>query len=293
MKKSYYLCVLILLFLFIPKVYALTYDIDVLVDNTSVSVGTVKEIKVSLKNINATENGIDVCSMNISFEKNILLNSSIKTLNDWDLTTGDMYLFDSDPVFDDVDMFLIPVKINGNGSVKLSNIFCSDGADEVSFVDKEIKFTVVATESNSNSNNNGSNNNSSSGTGNTMTEEDNCNLSNIMLSEGTIEFDTNVTEYSVYVTDMDNFSITPILENSKASYLIDENVSEEGKNIVVTVTAPSGNTKIYTIYVNDDLNDSDESEDDKKNNDFTIIFIVIICVLVIINVYRIIKNLKK
>ena len=288
--KRKYLCILLLFVIFMPRVYAFTYEMDMSVDKTNVSVGTTKEIKVSLKNIQGTDDGIGYCSMNIDFDNNIVLNTDVRTLGSWSKSVGDIYAFDTlDFATSDTALFVIPVKVNGEGSVKLSNIVCSDGHTNSTVGDKNISFTIV----------NPSNN--TSGNGNSKpTEKDedvkssNCDLSNIILSEGTIEFDSSVTEYYVKVTDLDNFRLTAELADDLSSYMVDRNITEDGESYVITVTAQDGSNKIYTVYL-EDINEDNDNVDDKKekNNTYIPIFIGIIGVLILINIFRIIKNKKK
>lgn len=323
MKLYKYLFSLLVLTLFIPRVYAFTYEIDASGYNTSVSVGQKQEITVSIKNIQGDTSGVGACSMNISFDSNISLDSRIRTLNTWSMTTGNFYMFDNgNMILEDSSIFVIPVKVNGEGSVKLTNIKCSDGVTNVNTSDKNIAFTIKTTTNNNNSNSNSNNtNNSNSNSNNTnnnnsngnsgsnnnssgvdnnnqqsnneVLKSSNCDLSNIVLSEGTIEFDSAVTEYSIKINDIDKLEVTPVLDDKSASYTIDKNITSNGTNtIVITVKAQDGNTKIYTIYVESE-EVVNEQDSDKKNNIYVPIFIGIICILVLINIIRIIKNKKK
>lgn len=299
-KKFNYLFILLVSFLFIPRVYAsLNYDIILDVGKTSVEKGSLVEVKVSLDNITGENQGIGACVMNISFDTNILLDSKIRTLNSWTLTTGDKYLFDTGNfVFSKSEMFVIPIKVNGNGNLKLFNIFCSDGENEIATGDKEIRFTIIENKPNNNSDNqikedNDSNNNDNTNQDNNLDEvmDSNANLSNIILSEGVIEFDPNVTEYSIEVNDFSKLQVTPELESDRAQSVIDRNITDSGNSILITVTAENGDTKVYTIYVSEKVKEVDESN--SNNNVYVPIFIGIICVLVIINIIRIIKSKKR
>lgn len=308
MKKIKYLYFILLFTLFIPKVYAFTYELQTSVDNTLVSAGTVKEIKVSLNNIQGTDDGIMSCSLNIQFDSNILLDSQVRTLESWTMTTGKMYLFDTgNAVMNNSSMFIIPVKVNGVGAVKLVDIVCSDGNTNASVNDKTINFTILTNneENNNqgsgtnNNNNNGSNNNQENSTddadnsGDVVIDGSNCDLTNITLSEGTIQFDSSVTEYSIKVSSIDNLEVTPVLADSSASYTVERNISEDGSSFVITVNSMDGNSKVYTLYVTEDASANDTQNDNKKGNNYTPIFIGIICVLVLVNILRIIKSKKK
>ena len=294
MKKIKFIYVLLLFTVFIPKVYAFTYDVSTSIDSTSVKSGTVKEIKVSLSNVQGTSDGIASCSLNVTFDSSILLNSKIRTLSGWTMTTGKFYLFDTgSAVTDSSEMFVIPVKVNGAGSVKLVDIVCSDGVTEVIGTNKEVRFTISDNTSENNNNQNNNNKDSNDDGDVEVGDSSNCDLANIELSEGTIEFDPNVTEYSVKVDNIDDLEINPIIANNRASMFVDRNINEDGSNsFVITVNAPDGSSKVYTIYVESAKGTTDNS-DDKSGFNFTPIFIGIICVLVLINVIRIIISSRK
>lgn len=302
-KKFKYLFFGILLILFIPKVYAFTYDINMTTKNTSVKKGSVSEIKVSLDNIKGDNKGIVVCEMKISFNGDIALDSKVRTLNSWTMTAGKKYLFETgDFVFDNSDMFVIPVKVNGNGSVKIFDIACSDAVVEAKADDNEMEFTVLSENNNTTGNNGASNNNGTTGNkeNNNKVEEtksSNANLSNITLNEGIIEFDPNVTEYEIEVKDFSKLEVTPVAESDKAQIMVDKNILENSNSIVLTVTAENGDTKVYTIRVKEVSStvnsNNDNTTNDSKDNKYIPIFIVIICILVIINIIRIVLRKKK
>lgn len=302
MKKMGYILILGLFTLFIPRVYAFSYDININGDTSSVKVGTKKELKVSINNIQDTTDGVVTCSMNILFDKNIALDSSIKTLNSWSMMTGDMYLFDTgSPVFDSSEMFTIPVKVNGDGTIKLNNIVCSDGVEEIEISNKQFSLTVKnenvqesddedKKDNNDNRQDNDTEQEENNNDEDTNIMDSNCNLKELTISEGVIEFDPNVTEYEVKITNFDEFEVNPVLESISASYLIDKNLDGNKGNIVITVKAKDGSFKIYTIYT---TISKDSTSDTKKGNNYVPIFIGIICVLVLINIFRIVGNMKR
>lgn len=300
MKKVNYLFIILGFCLFIPKVYAFTYDFNTSVNNTSVKSGTATEIKVSLNNVQGTSMGIAICSVDISLDDSIVLNSDIRTLNSWTMTRGDFYLFDTgNSVFNSSDMFVIPVKVNGNGSVKLRSIECSDGETIESIGDKSINFTVYSDtgnnqnnnlNNNSNQNNNGqgnsSNNNNSN---NNVVKDSNCDLVSVSINGKEVaDFDSSVTEYMVKIDRFDELVVEPLLASDKASFTI--NKSDDNSRVSINTLAEDGSSKTYTILI-----EQNEEIDDKQNNKnyYTLIFIIVICVLVVLNVFRIIKNKKK
>lgn len=129
---------------------------------------------------------------------------------------------------------------------------------------------------------------------NALEEEENYGIIDIQLSEGTIEFDVNIFEYTVTVKDFNNFEINPVVNELVSGFSISRYVDNEPKLIIIKINDSYNQERVYTFNVIEDpniLNDVDK--DIEKNNDYTIIFIIIIIVLVLINVYRIIRNIKK
>ena len=296
MMKIRYIIVCLLFVMFVPKVYAFTYEMDMSVNNTSVKVGTNTEIKVSLKDIQGTDNGIVVCSLNITSSENVIM-KDVKTLNSWSLTVGDIYLLDTgNPAVKDSEMFIIPVKINGEGFVEISNIVCANEEEEVEIGNKKINFSIKKEDPSTGSSGNGSNKDNNATEDNDKLDDNklssNCNISSVELSEGSIEFDPNITEYEIKIGDFNKLEIMVTLESPSASYILDENIVGDKKSVVITVNAEDGSSKTYTIYVEEE-NSSVANTEDKKENNYTIIFIVIICILVLINIYRIVRNKKK
>lgn len=293
MKKINYLCGLLLFVLYIPRVYAFTYEVQTSVSNLEMSSGTETEIRVSLKNIKGTSDGIASCSLNIEFDNSILLNSKVRTLGGWTLTTGKVYLFDTGNfALNDTEVFIIPVKVNGSGAVKLTNIECSDGNTIEKVQNKIVSFVVVENNSNnSNTDNNIGGNNVNVDNDNKedgqLVKSSDCNLSNIILSEGTIEFDSDVTEYEIMVTDYDSLIIEPVLANNKSTFVMEKT---DDYKVIIKVNAEDGTYKEYTVFVVE--NSENKKELEKKDNNYVPIFIGIICVLVLINIIRIIKNMS-
>lgn len=282
MNKKKWMFGWMLLVLFVPKVSALTFEVKTGVDDTSVESGTVSEIRVSLENIQETDDGIASCSLDIQFDSNILLDSKVRSLGSWTMTTGNFYLFDSGEFFKDrSDLFIIPVKINGEGSVKLIDIMCSDGNTETEINDKVINFTINDTEE--------ENNDEDINVDEEVIKDSNCDLSEINLSEGTIEFNSDITEYELKVTNFDDLKVDPVLSSDKASYSIEKN---ESKQIIITVVAEDTTKKTYTLYVEEVLT-GELNKASNNNRKYVPIFIGIICILILINIIRIIVNMKK
>ena len=281
----------LLFMLFAPSVYALSYDMDMSVNNTSVKVGSTKEIKVLLKNIQGTSDGIFVCTLNVLSSDNITI-GKVRSLNDWTLTIGDMYLFDTgNPVLKDTGMFVIPVKVNGEGYVEIKNIMCSDSVEEVGIDNKKINFSIKKeTES---AGNNKPNTDNKPTTEEVKDEKSsNCNIASLELSDGTIDFDPNITEYSISVDDFDKLKINLTLESNLATYIINRNNYGDKKNVVITVSAEDNSQKKYTIFVEEKTTNI-LVEKKPENKNYTIIFIVIIGILLLLNIYRLVRKKNK
>lgn len=287
MNKIKYVFVIMLFTFFIPKVNALQFNVDVKTSNNK----NLYELKVSLINIKNTDYGIGACSMNIDLSGDVTLNGSVRTLGAWSMISGDGYLFDTgSPALKNTEFLVIPVKVNNSGTVTLSNVYCSDGENDVFIEDRVIDLKYVSS-SNNQSNNVGSNNQNNETNQGNNNEDDivldsNCDLSNIILNKGTIEFDSSVTEYEIEIDDIDDLDVDVELSSSKASF----EIIRKDNSIVVEVTAEDGSKKIYTIYVINNI-----EENDKKNNNqiYVPIFIGIICILVLINIIRIVRNMSK
>lgn len=282
MNRYKYLFVFFLFNLFVSPVYAFTYDIGTNFSNDDLVKGAEIELKVNIKDIKGTNEGIFGCTLDIEFSNNVVLNSKIRSLDNWTMTTGNLYLFDRGmPVLNDTDLFVIPVKVNGNGIVKISNIECNDGNTIEKIDDKVLNFIVKDNSVIDNNNNNNNNNNSDDN--DIIIKDSNCDLVDIMLNEGNIEFDSNVLDYYIEVSNINNLVVDPVLDSDKSKFTVTKNDNK----ILINVEAEDGSKKTYTINVTELEPDIIE---EKKN--YTPIFIGLIVLLVIINIIRIIKNNK-
>ena len=172
---------------------------------------------------------------------------------------------------------------NGNGSVTVSGISAGSSTITVSPADisdskgnkinlesSSVNITVKADESRNNTTNNNSTNNTKSSNSNSQkSASSNANLKNLVIDqEGlTPMFSSVVTNYSLTVPEkVTKLNITPTMEQAGAKYWItgDEDL-QMGKNIVtITVTAPDGTKKTYTIYV-DRVQDTTKADASLKN----------------------------
>ena len=112
----------------------------------------------------------------------------------------------------------------------------------------------------------------------------------LRLSEGEINFDPNVYEYTVTVSDFNSFSISPIMNEMSGGYSISKDLTSVPKKVILKVKDTHGENIVYTFKVIEDAKSLDKVSTESENKDYTILFIIIIIVLVMINVLRIIKN---
>lgn len=287
---------LILFSLFVSSVDALTYDVETKLMNGIDN--SLYEIRLSLKNIGETDYGIAACVMSLHFSDNVKLNGGLRTVNDWSMTEGQRYLFDTDkPVLDENEVVVIPVKVSGNGTLIIQDIECSDGEESIIIDNKIVNITYTPSEENTNNNTNNSNNtsgNSSNTTNNnggnvvnSNIKDSNCDLSNIILSEGEIEFSSSVTQYELEVSNFSELEVLPILASEKAKY----SINKSDGMVVITVSAEDGTNKTYTISVKevDKVNKVDNNHN-VDNSKYVPIFIGITCLLVLINIIRVGKK---
>lgn len=298
-KKKILSLVMIGFSLFIPKVYAFSYDFTLRASAThNIAVGGSSEVIVTLDNIKIDNFGISVCIFDIETTGGIKISSNIRSFGSWSVTPGAHYMVDT---FEEVktksDLISIPITVNSNGTLSVTNITCSTEEDEAVTSNKTLSFSVKSTDNGSLAgNNNGTtdkddNFSSNEGNDNESVKSSDCDLSDILINDAVFQFDPNILEYSLSVENIKNFTVTPILSSDKANYVIGElDVTDKSKTIKILVTAENGMTKTYTLYIDEKINNSTAIKEKKVN--YKIIFIVLIVLLVFINIFRIIRKKK-
>lgn len=162
-KIKYYVFVVLVLCLFLPKVNALTYDIKTKLTNVD-TLDNSYNITVSLDNISGTDYGIGACSLELDYSSGVVLNGEVKTTDSWTMTNGEIYVFDTgNPVKTNDDFLVIPVKVTKDGYIELKNIKCSDDSDEVSIANKKVNIKYNSNSDNNNNNNNDNDNDNNNG----------------------------------------------------------------------------------------------------------------------------------
>lgn len=142
-----------------------------------------------------------------------------------------------------------------------------NNSDDEATISRAVSINVVEPpQTNNNQNNNTNNNNNNNANNNTNTKSNNANLKSLFIDQEGLSpmFSSVVTSYTLTVPEsVTSLKITPVVEQAGAKYWItgDENL-EMGNNVVtITVTAPDGTKKVYTINVSrvNDVNKADAS----------------------------------
>jgi len=145
---------LFIFFFNILPIYALSFDMDAVSVESTVSVGSKVNIDVFLKNIQGTSSGISSCELNIVLSDGIELDGSVKTYDNWQFTSGVRgYSFDTiDSILANTRVFTIPVIVRKSGSVKITDIVCTDIEDnQASDVDDIVTLNIAGNNSSSSS----------------------------------------------------------------------------------------------------------------------------------------------
>jgi len=287
MKRIKVIFALILFTLFMSSVDALTYDLDAKVVKSSND--KLYEIRVSVTNVTDTDYGVAGCLMNFEFN-NVTLNGEVRTINEWNMLKGNQYLFDtSKPILKNGEFAVIPIKATKSGSVIIKNIECSDGEESIKIDKKVIDVVYTSSTDSSETNNNSDGDKSNNIVSEDKVKDSNCDLSDIILSEGEIEFKPYEVEYELKIKDFSKLEVLPVLASSKAKY----NMEKDNDKVVISVIAEDGTSKTYTIFV-EKVEGMLPVKNKKEKSKFLPIFIVIICALVIVNAVRVgMKFIKK
>lgn len=126
-----------------------------------------------------------------------------------------------------------------------------------------------------------------------VTLSNNNYISDLDIEGYDLKFDMYTYEYSLSVdNDIDSLNISVVLDNERASYVINgnENFKEGSNKVEIVVTAEDGTERIYSIDVDKDDNtkkttkdkksDDSEEEDEESNTSKTVIIILIVLVII-------------
>lgn len=122
--------------------------------------------------------------------------------------------------------------------------------------------------------------------------EQGCQVTGLVLSEGELEFQPDIFEYNISVGDLSKISVVPFCGLLEApSYSVTKEKVAEDKLQFSVVIYQNDEEITYTVNVTEiEETPIDDVVIEEKRNDYTYKFIAIICVLVFINIYRIVKN---
>lgn len=238
-NKFKYLFILnLLLFVLISNINAVTMGLSI--NKSSVNVGD--SFVVTISGINGR--------VNISSSGNISLNIS-----------GEPWVEGS------MEITGIANSV-GTGTITVTPVNASTTGSDPQKVDSanSVSINVVEPPQVNNNQNNNTNNNNNNANNNTNTKSNNANLKSLFIDQEGLSpmFSSVVTSYTLTVPEsVTSLKITPVVEQAGAKYWItgDENL-EMGNNVVtITVTAPDGTKKVYTINVSrvNDVNKADAS----------------------------------
>ncbi len=112
---------------------------------------------------------------------------------------------------------------------------------------------------------------------------DNPKIKDIVISGYNLDFNTDVTSYTLKIKDEEKLDITVYMEDETASYKIENNENLKNKSVItINTLSEDGSTLTYKIFI-------------EKSN--SILFIIILIIIVILSfgivIYFILKNKKQ
>lgn len=239
-RKSFvYLIITISLFLFSCLSLEAAGSVSTSMSGTNSYVGNNVEVTVTVTGLNGVGgNALTAFSGSLNYDSNYLEYVSYQSLAPFSIT-----YIPSTNRFNGLDMtrttlitgysniikFTFRAKAVGNTTVSISRTSSSDLNDEVATVNASSKTISIVNPPSSNA-----------------------NLSSLSISSGSISFNPNTTSYSVRVgKDVSSVSVnaTPEDGGARVSGTGQKSLNYGYNSISVTVTAPSGATKTYTINV--------------------------------------------
>lgn len=310
---------LVSFFLYLYPAYALSFNVDASLSKSTVESGDKTKLDFKITNIKNTKVGISSCEMNINLSDGLEIVTDYELPNDtWKSEKGKekIVFYSTDIYFNDFTLFSTMVKASKSGSINITNIKCfgidESGSNEESYDygEKTIRIEVrEASPSSSISDVSSSSSSSSSSTKPVPSSSSSSSESSKKTEEssnkvyvlgfnivgGRIDFEPEVTEYTIYVDSFENVDADPIVPSGmrvkKSDYLLDD----DGKKYDFVISDGQGDYKEYSILFllegGASINSLIEETTGKKN--YTPIFIAIIILLIGVNVYRIISNKKK
>lgn len=198
----------------------------------------------------------------------------------------------------------------GNNGISLSSVIFYDENDKARNVDSisvnlninsqqpstggeiQNKTASTASTTNTTTTNNNNNNGSSGNQKSETTEKDSDNYIKSLSIEGyLLDFDPEVTEYDLSIGEDDSLFFDLTLSSDKANYTIEGNTElVDGSSILINVIAEDDSSRTYTI----NIHKNEKSKISSSQNKYVrYVFIGIIAFLVLVNIIRLIKSLKR
>ena len=91
MKRRLLIFGIILCIIFTSRVNALAYNLETMLVNENEN--SLFEIRLSINNVMDTEYGVAACEFNLNFSDFVKLNESVRTVNNWSMLKGEIYVF--------------------------------------------------------------------------------------------------------------------------------------------------------------------------------------------------------
>ena len=313
---------IVMFLLYLEPINALSFDVDLSVNNKTIESGDKVKVEFKVTNIKDYKNGISSCEMNYSLSAGMDFATNFELLdNNWKYDKGKdkIIFYSTDNHVNDFKLFSTLIRVNDSGTITFSNIKCygvsDDGNDEESYVfgEKDIFIEVKSEETNSVSEassssslrstekkNDSSSKSSSSSENSSSSLKPSSEITKLVygftIKGGTIDFDDDINNYKVYVSSFEAVDADPIVDDGviveKTNYLLDD----EGMEYHFKVSDNLGNSEEYNIlFVLDgsSIIASNSNVDTTGKTDYTIYFVIVIVILVGINVLRVISNKKK
>lgn len=288
--KKIFLSILVFFFNIVP-IYALSFKMEPSFNSMIVSDGDTVKVDVYLNDILDTASGISACALKITADDGIKINDEIKTYGNWQGMRGSKgYSFDTtDVVLTNTKIFTISVTVNQSGSVKLTDIVCTDIDDVQNNADNKVITFAIENKASSSSQASSSakpsssvnskpssssqassskqpaasssskpsvsNQSSSSQSSSSLTNnETNVYLKDLIVTGGIINFNKEIFEYNIIVDDYDNVSVKCVVElEGSDTCSVSESLEEDLKNFVVTVWNKDGKSQKYILYMTKNL----------------------------------------
>lgn len=244
MKKVFYLLVIIS-FMLPVSTYALTGDISINCNTTSVKVG--EEIKCSVSG--SSDGQVSEVFANVSATGSILI-EKFRAERIWDVITEwpnlSLVSNDKKPGVFEIGTVYLKASSAGSGTFSMTGItFTGDNGDTFSVSNKSISVNVI------------SDNPVATPEPDPVPEvpvkSSDSSLKSLTVSAGSISFNPNVLEYNIEVSsNVNSIKFEAVPNDSKANVKLPDNLSlKTGENsFSIVVTAEDGNTTTYKVIVN-------------------------------------------